>query len=379
MSWLQLQPNQFKDGSEDPLTLSESTNGLQDVIQMMFDPEFASAMAALTGSDTVDYMQMPEQQAPPVRYTPTLDALAGNAETAGIAESIMSGASASQVRKAIRSVIEDPDEADDLMMDAATAIEERDDFAKQEREFAAKPPELSPLEETWRDAGIPMPWDKYTPDTVRLPENFDQQFQGFRDQSNRNNMAAEALRMQARRLPQGHPAASRGPVAPGGAGPTPPTVIRDQGDVRITGGEDGANRAINASADPAGTAARFASFLADTDPALAGGAPKVSSGEGFMSGFLERITAPLKNFNPNAPRDDFQFSDLQVKKPAQRKQLEKRAATQSRHATRVQRTGDQLQNDMKAAAAWLANRQGSPHTDEINNRLALARAAGLRI
>jgi hypothetical protein len=172
---------QDKYGNEEPYDLDQYAkqgNALQDDFDMMLDPSMGLMGLAL-GMPTFDSMttvQPQEIEPPPMRWTPTIDRLKANPNTAWIAEQIEGGGTILDINQQIRQGVTEKrlteEDAADMQSVAEQAMGEFGDFSRSSAEFdhnaQFRQPELSPMEQFLRKAGLPSPTEQYTKDNVQL-------------------------------------------------------------------------------------------------------------------------------------------------------------------------------------------------------------------
>lgn len=362
--WLGLPAgNTSAKGAVTPLNLSQQTNGLQDVFQMLGDPNTAAIMAALTGAPTFDYAQEPVDDEPaPIAYTPTLDRLSqsDDEDSQWLAQQVASGIDSVSLAKQIRAnAALDDDTKKDYIAIAQTAIKELDDNNKAQQEYASRPVPLSENEKLLRKQGLPMPWEEYTAANVPVADGF--------DDVGRGNFDAQAMRSARRGLDAQHvlnTTPSRGAPVPyptqpyrgapnTGAGAMSGPAIFDR-----TGGEFGWH---------------------PTGPAPSHGGP-----------IAEAIAMVARQAHPDGPGqslgNDMKYALQRGANPEYRANTKARSKAQAT-VKREKNTADwiarQKAGTQAAAYAIEAYKQkqagNTPFRDAVAQRAALLRAAGINV
>lgn len=148
-------------------TQSSQANVLQDWLQIMMDPAMG-AMAGVSGiPGGIDYMQYLDdaegEQAPQV-LTPTWDnyRAAQDPLSQQIAQMVEDPSmTRAQINEVIRSAGLSPELTTDYVADVDAMLGERTKAAQAQADFQSKPRKLSPVEQLYRDAGLPSPLEQY--------------------------------------------------------------------------------------------------------------------------------------------------------------------------------------------------------------------------
>jgi hypothetical protein len=170
---------------------AKQTNLMQDWLKSIMDPQFAMLGQAMGQTGGLDFSQFLGERTngqngapmpPGVVVTPVLDSYQASAGTDEIAamilEMVNNNATSGSINTAIRTATgEDENAAKDYIADAASLRTEQTSFAQAQADWANESAQLSPLEQQYRDAGLPSPMAEYdeaavNPDAARTRDNF---------------------------------------------------------------------------------------------------------------------------------------------------------------------------------------------------------------
>lgn len=171
-------PGYDKYGNPEEMTTGEQAkqgNFLQDITQMINDPTIGLLGSAFGINGGVDYMQLaedpmagaPQFVAPP---TPTYSAYQAQAEQDPQVATILAAIEGGKTRAQIAAMFEGtdltPEAREAWMADVDAIYKERNDLdlatREHEAEVAGYKPELSPLDQLLRDAGLPSALEQYS-------------------------------------------------------------------------------------------------------------------------------------------------------------------------------------------------------------------------
>lgn len=143
---------------------NRETTLFKKMMDILFNPELGIMAEANGIPGAMDYSQLHEpQQQRPLPQTPMLESYGNSQEPfhQELMNLIQSGAPRTTINTAIRNAGLDELTAGDLIKDAEAMMGEQSSLRESEAWQQSQPAQLSPLEQKYRDANLPLPTERY--------------------------------------------------------------------------------------------------------------------------------------------------------------------------------------------------------------------------